>query len=177
MSPYVSNFILSSIIQPNTLPPIFAALISHKSDVLLSSIPVYPHLLRYSQLGRGEGKAILPLPPLVMCVCVNCATHSGVTLCRLLCSVWHVIADKTVYAGVTGLFLPLWRPDLPALIRFHLGWTAHTASYSLQFRSELNGNSCCTSAVTAQWLQKASEKHFSLNFISSKQIVCSCHDF
>lgn len=39
--------------------------------------------------------------------------------------VWRVSADYTVYGGHTGLFLPSWVPDLPALIGFHLGWTAH----------------------------------------------------
>lgn len=39
--------------------------------------------------------------------------------------VWHVNADYTVYGGLTGLFLPSRVSDLPALIRFHQGWTAH----------------------------------------------------
>lgn len=34
----------------------------------------------------------------------------------------HVIADYAVNAGLIGL----WLPDLPALIRFHLGCNAHS---------------------------------------------------
>lgn len=87
--------------------------------------PFYPHLQWWAvRLRQVAGKSSSFTTSKPATACVHCLIHSGVSWCELMHTrLWHV-TDYTVHAGFTGLFLPSRVSDLPAVIMFHLGWTA-----------------------------------------------------
>lgn len=91
-----------------------------------------------------------------VCVCAFPRKHTQVKVdvCVYVCEVCHCLLH--VYGGLTGLFLPSWVPDLPAMIRFHQSWMAHR-TVTTHFSSGLNWG--LIPAVPAHsWISKKKKK-------------------
>lgn len=137
MSSYVSDFILSPVISTPTRSHTHTYLWDINKSELRCFAPYYtPSMLIY----RGvESVRLRRVAGNLSSSTTNkynrsvCASHKVCVYCRcelLRMPVWHVDVDYTVCGGLTGLFLSSWMPDLPALIGFHRGWTAHRTGTS-----------------------------------------------
>lgn len=127
--------------------------------------PMYPHLQRCKVRYAGVSTGIVsssttnkPATVLHRCVCV----------CITMCLLW---VWTSAHACAMSMLITLCMEDSPDCFCLHrcltyLPWSGFIEAGLLtglelltSFHSLLDGNSCCPSPFTAQWLRKDSKKH------------------